>query len=91
MTPAAGKIPPEALEELRRLAMSKPKSGRGQLAKLGALRTIERLSRSGVQVMPACPEGWHPQAGTEWEGLDVAYLAEHPEVRERMWRRYLAG
>jgi hypothetical protein len=91
MTIVNGKMNPEALEELRRLARSKPKSGRGQLAKLGALRTIERLSRSGVQILPACPPGWHPQAGSEWEELDRVYLDEHPEVRERMWRRYLAG
>jgi hypothetical protein len=38
-------LTPDALEELRRLARSRPKDGRGRLAKLGALRTLERLER----------------------------------------------
>lgn len=89
MTTVNGNIGPEALSELRRLARTKPKSGRGQLAKLGALRTLERLAREGHPILPPCPPDWHPQPGSEWEALDVAYLADHPDVRERMWRRQI--
>ena len=89
MTSENGRLTPETLAELRRLAASKPKSGRGQLAKLGALRTLERLSRGRPDVLP-CPEGWHP-GPPEFEELDRVWFDEHPEVRERCWRRFLTG
>ena len=73
------------LAELRRLARSRPKSGRGRAAKLGAIRTLERLRRAGKSTVPPMHEDWHPQAGTEWEELDRSYLGSHPEVRERWW------
>ena len=34
------------LAELRRLARSRPRSGRGQVAKASAIRTLERLARA---------------------------------------------
>jgi hypothetical protein len=83
--PPPDDLDPVTLAELRRLARSRPKSGRGQLAKLGAIRTLERLRRAGKPTTPM-PEGWHPQPGTPWEELDRAYLDAHPEVRERWWR-----
>jgi hypothetical protein len=72
------------LAELRRLSRTRPKSGRGQLAKLGAIRTLERLGREGKPTLPM-PAGWHPQAGTEWEELDRAHFERYPESRERWW------
>jgi hypothetical protein len=76
-----------ALEELQRLARSRPRSGRQSAAKASALRTLERLARSGRRAAwSSCPPDWHPNPGTAWEELDRAYLAEHPEVRERWWR-----
>jgi hypothetical protein len=57
----------------------------GRPAKLGAIRTLERLGREGKATLPM-PDGWHPQAGTEWEELDRVHLERHPEARERWWR-----
>ena len=78
-------LDPATLGELQRLSHTRPRSGRGQLAKLGAIRTLERLRRAGKSTVPPMHEGWHPQAGTEWEELDRSYLESHPEVRERWW------
>lgn len=91
MTPAdeAGQeegLTADAIAELRRLARSRPRSGRGMMAKASAIRTLERLSRDrGRMGMPPCPPGWHPQPGTEWEELDRAFLDANPERRERWW------
>jgi hypothetical protein len=83
-----GDIDSATLEELQRLARSRPRSGRQAAAKASALRTLERLARGGRRpALPPCPAGWHPQAGTEWEELDRVYLEEHPEVRQRMWEQ----
>ena len=49
MTPDSGNggsdLDPETLAELRRLARSRPRSGREAVAKASALRTLERLRR----------------------------------------------
>lgn len=77
---------PEALAELRRLARSRPRSGRGLAAQASALRTLERLARDrGRMTVPPVPPGWHPQPGTEWEELDRAFLDANPERRRRWW------
>jgi hypothetical protein len=73
-----------ALVELHRLARSRPRSGRGQTAKLGAIRTLERLGREGKSTVPM-PEGWHPRSGSAWEELDAC---DSLELRER-WYLYL--
>ena len=87
VTPASNRdVDPGALAELHRLARSRPRSGRGQTAKLGAIRTLERLGRAGKPTLPM-PAGWHPMPGSEWEELDRVFLNEHPEVRERWWRQ----
>jgi len=78
-------VDPDTLAELHRLARSRPRSGRGQTAKLGAIRTLERLGREGKTTLPM-PDGWHPQPGTEWEELDRVHFERHPEARERWWR-----
>ena len=81
-----GPIDPATLAELRRLAQSRPRSGRAAVAKASAIRTLERLARGnhGAALLP-CPPDWHP-GPPEFEELDRVDLAEHPEVRERWWR-----
>lgn len=74
-----------ALAELHRLARSRPRSGRGQTAKLGAIRTLERLGREGKSTLPM-PANWHPMPGSAWEELDRAHFERYPEARERWWR-----
>jgi hypothetical protein len=89
MTPADGdgllEIDPQTLAELRRLARSRPTSGRQAAAKAAALRTLERLNR-GPREVPPCPPDWHP-GPPEFEELDRWYLEQRPEARERMWAR----
>src|SRR4030095_8136288 len=47
--------------ELRRLARSRPKSGREAAAQASATRTLERLGRERrKQVVPPMPAGWYP-------------------------------
>ena len=70
------------LAELHRLARSRPRSGRGQTAKLRAIRTLERLGREGKRTVPMA-EGWHPQPGSGWEALDAC---DSLETRELWWR-----
>jgi hypothetical protein len=84
-----GAIDAETLAELQRLAHSRPRSGRASVAKASAIRTLERLARGGTRVASLpCPPGWHPSPGSAWEELDRVYLAEHPEVRQRMWEQW---
>jgi hypothetical protein len=78
-------VDPDTLAELHRLSRTRPKSGRGQLAKLGAIRTLERLGREGKSTLPM-PAGWHPMPGSEWEELDRPHFERYPESRERWWR-----
>jgi hypothetical protein len=77
-------IDPVTLEELRRLARSRPRSGRQAAAKASAIRTLERLAREGRrQPMPA---GWYPhQPGDPFYELDLEFLHEHPEILRRHW------
>ena len=54
-------LDPATLEELRRLARSRPRSGRQSVAKASAIRTLERLARERrKQPVPPMPEGWYP-------------------------------
>jgi len=73
-------VDPGKLAELHRLARSRPRSGRGQIAKLGAIRTLERLGREVRSTLPM-PAGWHPHP--EWDELDAC---DSLETRERWWR-----
>jgi hypothetical protein len=85
MTPDDREFDPETLAELQRLAWSEPRSGREAVAKVSALRTLERMRR-GKKVPPSMPEGWHPNPGTMWERLDESDSAE---VREFWWENLL--
>jgi hypothetical protein len=87
MTPADGNGDQAELpvEELGRLARSRPRSGRQSAAKASALRTLERLNRRGRVALPPCPPDWYPPNQAGFEELDRVHLEEHPEVRERMW------
>jgi hypothetical protein len=75
------------LEELRRLARSRPRSGRQSAAKASAIRTLERLARERRrQPMPPMPEGWYPhEPGDPFYELDWLFLHEHPEILKRHW------
>ena len=71
--------------ELRRLARSRPRSGREAVAKASALRTLERLRRGKRQV-PPMPQGWYPhEPGDPFYALDWLFLHEHPEILRRHW------
>ena len=75
--------------ELRRLAQSRPRSGRQSVAKASAIRTLERLARERrKQPMPPMPEGWYPhEPGDPFYELDWVFLHEHPHILERHWER----
>ena len=76
---------PVTLEELRRFARSRPRSGREAAAKASALRTLERLRREKHRV-PPMPEGWYPhEPGDPFYELDWVFLHEHPEILQRHW------
>ena len=85
---ADGKIDPITLEQLERLARSRPRSGRQAQAQASALRTLERLNRRGRVALPPCPPDWYPPDQAEFEELDRVDLEEHPEVRQRMWEQW---
>jgi hypothetical protein len=76
--------------ELRELASSKPRSGRGAQAKASALRTVERLERARRlervrQEAPPMPEGWYPHdPGDPFYEVDL-YLHERPDMLQRHW------
>jgi hypothetical protein len=75
------------LEELRRLARLRPRSGRESVAKASAIRTLERLARERRrQPMPPMPEGWYPhEPGDPFYELDWLFLHEHPQILKRHW------
>ena len=75
------------LAELRRLAQSRPRSGRQSVAKAWAIRTLERLAREGRrQPIPPMPDGWYPhEPGDPFYELDWAFLREHPQILRRHW------
>jgi hypothetical protein len=87
----SGEIDPVTLEQLERLARSRPKSGREAQAKASALRTLERLNRRGRADVPALSAGWYPPDQAAFEELDRGFLEEHPEVRQRMWEIWCRG
>jgi hypothetical protein len=72
----------ETVAELRRLARSRPSSGREAAAKASAIRTLERLSRHRRgQEVPPMPKGWYPhQPGDPFYELDWVFLHEHPRI-----------
>jgi hypothetical protein len=73
-------------EELERLARSRPKSGRGQLAKASALRELGRLERPlRNRPPPPCPPKWHPQPGSVMEELDSTDPHFGPTARRRLF------
>jgi hypothetical protein len=74
--------PEEIRRELERVALGQPNGGRGQLAKVTALRTLERWSRPAREEGPVDDDGrWHP-GPSEWWDLD---RHDSDDVRER-WR-----
>ena len=78
-------LDPETVAELRRLARSRPRSGREAVAKASAIRTLERLNR-GKRKVPPMPEGWYPhERGDPFYELDWVFLHEHPDVLRRHW------
>jgi hypothetical protein len=85
--PGNGDLDPQTLAELRRLARSRPTSGRAAAAKASAIRTLERLSRDRRrQEAPPMPEGWYPhEPGDPFYELDRVFLHEHPEILQRHW------
>jgi hypothetical protein len=78
---------PATLEKLRRLARSRPRSGRQSVAKASAIRTLERLARERRrQPMPPMPDGWYPhEPDHPFYELDWVFLHEHPEILRRHW------
>jgi hypothetical protein len=81
-------IDPETLDELRRLAGSRPRSGRGMAAKMSAIRMLDRWEREGWRssITPMPSPDWYPP---EWPP-EFAALYEHdwrrrPEVRQGQW------
>ena len=80
------------LEELRRLARSRPRSGRQSVAKASAIRTLERLARERrKQPMPPMPEGWYPhEPGDPFYELDWVFLHEHLHILRRHWESGVA-
>ncbi len=80
----------ELLRELERVAYSEPTSGREAQAKVVALRTIERLRRSGTRTAdyPVDDDGrFHPSDLKWWWDLD---RCDSDETREH-WRERLSG
>jgi hypothetical protein len=80
-------LDPVTLEELRRLARSRPRSGRQSVAKASAIRTLERLARERRrQPIPPMPEGWYPHDPDHpFYELDWVFLHEHPVILRRHW------
>jgi len=75
--------------ELRRLARSRPSSGRAAMAKASAIRTSVRLERQKDGIPPMPSADWYPpDMGEEWRRLDEPRLEAHPEVRQRMWENW---
>jgi hypothetical protein len=72
----------ELRRELEHLARDEADSGRAKLAKIEALRLIERLDREGEEDYPVDDDGrFHPGPPSMWD-LD---RHDPDEVRER-WR-----
>jgi hypothetical protein len=72
--------------ELERLARDEADPGRAKLAKIEALRLLERLDRKGAK-FPVDDDGrFHPRPPSMWD-LD---RHDSDEVRERWRRNWLA-
>ena len=84
-----GDVDAEMVAELRRLARSRPTSGRGAIAKAGAIRTLERLRRDlHRRPVPPKPDGWYPhEPGDPFYELDWMFLHEHPDILQRHWEQ----
>ena len=64
------------LAALRRLAQSRPRSGR---------------RKQPMPPMPPMPEGWYPhEPGHPFYELDWVFLHEHPEILRRHWEAAFA-
>ena len=72
--------------ELESLAYSDANSGRARLAKVTALRTLERLRRSGAEDYPVDDDGRFHPGPPEWWDLD---RCDSDETREA-WRERLS-
>jgi hypothetical protein len=73
--------------ELERLALSDAASGRAALAKVQALRLIERLDRRSDVDYPVDDDGRFHPCGPEWWDLDRHHS---DETRARWLRNWLA-
>jgi hypothetical protein len=73
--------------ELERIALSPAESGREALAKVTALRTLERWNRPARNDYPVDDDGRFHPCGPEWWDLD---RPDTDETRER-WRRAWEG
>ena len=73
-------------EELERVAHSDPESGREAMAKVTALRTLERLDQPPRKEPPPPPDDCHPQPGSVMEELDRADPNATPEMRRRWFK-----
>jgi hypothetical protein len=75
---------PNLRRELERLALAEADSGRAKLAKIEALRLLERLDREtdGDYPRDGITARFHPSSDPRWWDLD---RHDSDEVRER-WR-----
>ena len=73
--------------ELESMAFSEATSGRARLAKVTAIRTLERLRRSTAEDYPVDDDVRFHSGGPEWWELD---RCDSDEVREA-WREGLSG
>jgi hypothetical protein len=71
--------------QLESLAFAEATSGRARLAKVTAIRTLERLRRSTVEGYPVDDDGRFHPGGPEWWDLD---RCDPGEVRDA-WRERL--
>jgi hypothetical protein len=59
------------------------------LAKVSAIRTLERLDRERRerrQQVPPMPDGWYPhEPGDDFYELDMVFLHENPVILRRHW------
>jgi hypothetical protein len=76
----------DLIRELERLAHSDATSGRRALAKVTAIRTLERIHRSKTKDYPVDDEGRFHPGGPEWWELD---RCDSDEVRVT-WRENLS-
>jgi hypothetical protein len=73
--------------ELESLAFTEATSGRARLAKVTAIRTLERLRRSTTEDDRVDDDGRFHPGPPEWWDLD---RCDPDEVRER-WRERISG